>query len=465
LFSGEHIIAFIRATSGEHDHQLLGDSIVEAVERFESSASVKDRFDASDPAYHDEVGRNNILEQKQIFASHLSSIVENINAQVLDYKGASNFQQIASAETIPSNEATCIVCGDEHTDNAPVAKQECGHGYCEDCLTGQLNAGLSGKRLAFNYLCCAGCRRDFVLVMVPEFVRMLTACVFAEHLALKETVRRLALAKFNEEGTALITELKEKKRLPVDRDATPEELSVAALETMAIYSCVECLQPFCGGRISCSEDMEMDASDMRCQSCTWTLMASQADHRCFQHGYKHAVFKCDSCCAVANWDCGWHHYCERCHGQASQPKNYPCPGPEKCPLGLPHPPNQAADFGKANDTNFQIPFVVGCLVCAAGVLEENENSRKYFEASFMWDLSEEKKAAARAKEEQHVKKEAALEPEVALLALPSLQFIQGCRIRLNSKKIDLVRYGARCICKAVKSNCVATALVSNRQNR
>lgn len=84
------------------------------------------------------------------------------------------------------------------------------------------------------------------------------------------------------------------------------------------------------------------------------------DLRCMVHGHKFAMFKCDSCCAVAIWNCYSNHYCERCHTQAGQAKHYPCPGPGKCPLGIPHPPNQEAAHGE--DANAS--FCIGCTACS-----------------------------------------------------------------------------------------------------
>lgn len=70
------------------------------------------------------------------------------------------------------------------------------------------------------------------------------------------------------------------------------------------------------------------------------------------------MFKCDSCCAVAVWNCYSNHYCERCHNQASEPKHYPCPGPDLCPLGIPHPPNVEAVHGHDIAS-----FCIGCTAC------------------------------------------------------------------------------------------------------
>lgn len=80
------------------------------------------------------------------------------------------------------------------------------------------------------------------------------------------------------------------------------------------------------------------------------------------HGHRFAMFKCDSCCDVAVWNCLSNHYCERCHEQACEPKHYPCPGLELCPLGIPHPPNTEA----VHEAQMFKSFVIGCTACLAG---------------------------------------------------------------------------------------------------
>jgi len=82
------------------------------------------------------------------------------------------------------------------------------------------------------------------------------------------------------------------------------------------------------------------------------------------HGHQHAVFKCDSCCSIATWNCTNHHYCERCHQDPWSTKSYPCPGPDKCPLGIAHPPNVDGNLEVARGQNIMhASFVIGCAAC------------------------------------------------------------------------------------------------------
>ena len=83
--------------------------------------------------------------------------------------------------------------------------------------------------------------------------------------------------------------------------------------------------------------------------------------KCKVHGYKAAIYKCDSCCSVATFDCRSNHYCSSCHNRPHEAKNNPCPGPELCPLGIPHPPNKSGIHGQVD-----FGFVIGCSRCFSG---------------------------------------------------------------------------------------------------
>ena len=87
-------------------------------------------------------------------------------------------------------------------------------------------------------------------------------------------------------------------------------------------------------------------------------------HKCTKHGIESALFKCDSCCAVATFSCAKNSmYCKRCHSPEliCKKKNFPCPGVELCPLEMKHPPNLPAPL-----MNYVGPmFVIGCIACFA----------------------------------------------------------------------------------------------------
>jgi len=137
----------------------------------------------------------------------------------------------------------------------------------------------------------------------------------------------------------------------------------------AIFNCQKCTKMYIPGKMSCAEEMDLNLEEQEfvCPECEWQVEAQ--DHRCFKHGKKYAMFKCDSCCSIASWDCFYNHYCERCHNRACDKKFYPCPGKGKCPLGMPHPPNCEGVHGKNN-----FGFVIGCYKCCDESYEpENYN--------------------------------------------------------------------------------------------
>jgi hypothetical protein len=132
---------------------------------------------------------------------------------------------------------------------------------------------------------------------------------------------------------------------------------------LAVYPCAECREPFSGGRVECAADADVYPGAMFCPPCRFQKQADA--NKCRLHGYKYAVYKCDSCCAVATFDCRSNHYCDRCHRIPSQHKKFPCPGDcttgEGCPLGMPHPPNKAGAHGEVDNG-----FVIACIQCFGG---------------------------------------------------------------------------------------------------
>jgi len=184
------------------------------------------------------------------------------------------------------------------------------------------------------------------------------------HWELKRLAERVAIQKFCDDG------LREELEKDLGRPASEQDMNERAAAVMAVFQCRDCKEPFCAGRVDCAESAQLDdtsSNSTRCPACEWTSSAHVNDHRCMVHGHRHAMFKCDSCCAVATWNCYSAHYCERCHNQAGEPKHYPCPGPDKCPLGMPHPPNQEAKHGQDEMAS----FCIGCTACL-GLAEEPE---------------------------------------------------------------------------------------------
>ena len=71
-------------------------------------------------------------------------------------------------------------------------------------------------------------------------------------------------------GDELISELKEQKKLP--SAPTPVELKACAIDTMAIYRCSvpTCKEFFCGGMVSCAEELKLVKEELRCHECIWS---------------------------------------------------------------------------------------------------------------------------------------------------------------------------------------------------
>lgn len=231
----------------------------------------------------------------------------------------------------------CPVCLDT-TDfgNCEEKTPCCGKDVHIDCMVAQINAGHSGKLLGFNHLKCPCCRDYFDRRGnwwgLPEKLRQ----AMKPHKEMRDKIEYLS----NQADEAL-EEGEEKGG-------------------WAFFNCQDCNKPFCGGKVSCAQELNLDTKKMTCSECMWQTEAK--DHRCFKHGRKYAIFKCDSCCAPASWSCTSNHYCERCHNQAGRNKFYPCPGGDKCSLGIPHP----ANIGASHMSQRTVSFVIGCEKCDLG---------------------------------------------------------------------------------------------------
>ena len=246
----------------------------------------------------------------------------------------------------------CYICLEEE-DTKMLTLQSCSHSVHQECIKEQLAAGWTGKRISFGYMSCGECRN-------PLFHRKIKR-ILAPHYQLKQKVEQISYLKCLEDN--IFAGLKKKVR---QHDTGIKEQCV---ETLACFLCTACQQPFCGGRVSCSDDSNLDVSTLTCESCAFEVQQQAQTERdnswrgkCSTHGYKYAMYKCDSCCAMATFDCRSNHYCARCHDKAYSAKEFPCPGPELCPLGIDHPPNQTAIHGE-NQGEFIAGFVVGCFKC------------------------------------------------------------------------------------------------------
>ena len=221
-----------------------------------------------------------------------------------------------------------------------LVRLDCQHTYHKACLEAQVAAGSSGPRITFGFLGCAQCRmqmrRDAVDGLAP-------------HYDLQERVHECCLKRAKEDGT-----------IP-GLDSMPAPVAFNAVMTkMAAYLCARCETVYCGGKVDCAAQADLDPTTLLCQDCAWR--ESKSDHKCRTHGPSKAIFKCDSCCSVATFDCSGNHYCDACHGSVSdgQVVRPECRGRvcDRCPLSLPHPANQPRNHGVG-----KTGFVIGCAAC------------------------------------------------------------------------------------------------------
>jgi hypothetical protein len=288
--------------------------------------------------------------------------------------------------------AMCYICMDDDKEDM-IQLTSCQHSAHVGCIRSQLQAKWTGKRISFGYMTCGECRMPLAHPDLTEDIE--------SHDVLKRQVEMLCYNKCQEDDLleSILEEMKPSSEdanenggelpLPGEVPDRPDAAVVArCAEILSCFLCSQCDTPFCGGRVDCAEDAALDVSKLMCPSCafeeplpmcfteeeeeafiiasassdkTCQCSNSKLNGKCYEHGYKFAIYKCDSCCAVATWDCRTNHYCERCHSQAYDEKNYPCPGKESCPLGIDHPPNTSAVHGNNDDG-----FVLGCSKCFLG---------------------------------------------------------------------------------------------------
>jgi len=244
---------------------------------------------------------------------------------------------LRDAQELYVGSSDCLICFDATddffgNDSGRATQMKCCSQWVHDsCLESMVKAGHSGKMIGFNHVKCPGCRKSLVDPYRGGWRGNLYRLILDE--------RNLYLQ---------IKKMRENLNQGLSKEETPN---------WAFFKCVECTHPFCGGKVSCAEEFDLDPSSMVCDGCDWAKDAE--DHRCFEHGKDFAVFKCDFCCSPASWACGSTHYCTYCHDHGGYQHPTPCPGPGKCPLGMPHPP----PITNAEKGRYVISFVIGCQKC------------------------------------------------------------------------------------------------------
>eukprot|EP00808_Paulinella_micropora_P030535 g64457.t1 len=328
-------------------------------------------------------------------------------------------QSSKSSKETSSQGAECGICGCEAgaEPTSKLLELKCSHCYCVECLQQQLKAKWPGARLTFSFLLCGFCRAPLAdtdkckfpaevaqEIKTSQDLEKAVGVVALKKLKVddpdlkdlrKALQRVLDKEKDKEQGkeaksersaaewrkllgklskslddSAPVKEGKEGKEgkaaaKPGEPFKIPDEvLTEHAMRIMACFMCTRCKLPFVGGRVECGaagdQAAEPDPTTLVCHTCTWSGLSS--DHKCNTHGISEAMYKCDSCCNIATYSCSNNSkYCDRCHPcpQVNQVKDFPCPGPDKCPLGMPHPPNLGAPYGQ-----YTAPmYIIGCIAC------------------------------------------------------------------------------------------------------
>jgi len=252
----------------------------------------------------------------------------------------------ARTSSAPAEPEPCPICMDDAQEGLLALK--CGHAAHKACLEAMLSARWTGKRITFNYMNCFMCRQE---LEHPELVSTL-----APHKELRRKVMGICLSTCRKEEVI--------DNLSALMENSPEEAEAAAAAEIACFECTKCGEPYAAGRVDCGVEEGIDVSTLQCADCKWK---SPSEHKCSKHGAEDAMIKCDWCCNIAMFKCGAGMFCSECHRPPyahTMPLHNPngseerkvgqgqhCPGPDKCPLGKPHPPNGTAHRA----------FVIGCI--------------------------------------------------------------------------------------------------------
>lgn len=126
------------------------------------------------------------------------------------------------------------------------------------------------------------------------------------------------------------------------------------MSKFSYYICEECNKPFFAGLKHCTDINTDEVQQNLCLECQYK---NGTIKECEEHGLEYLQFKCRYCCNISKWTCyNSVHYCDNCHknmkeiNKKSKEELPQCPGKDKCPLGIEHPPNGEE-------------FCLGCGLC------------------------------------------------------------------------------------------------------
>jgi len=282
----------------------------------------------------------------------------------------------------------CQICWIDDLTCAPSVMMECGHVFHYDCVMKRIANDGSPGPISFSAIECPICFQWLKHPTPPILNR------FKYFENLKKTVEDLALRHMKMEG------LDKHERVTTPGSEFYNEPLKFALHTFDFFTCANCGGAMYGGHHVCGPNEEGEpaapaapaapvapvapaaagavpppppppggagadgapeggGNRRLCPTCRSMLSVNG----CRFHGGDRTIFKCRFCCAVATYFCGGMcHYCDPCHDKAGDLTDFngwktkdasklpKCPGKDKCPLGIDHPPNGQE-------------FPIGCSVC------------------------------------------------------------------------------------------------------
>eukprot|EP00038_Savillea_parva_P028076 m.63056 g.63056 ORF g.63056 m.63056 type:complete len:1152 (-) comp8130_c0_seq1:38-3493(-) len=269
----------------------------------------------------------------------------------------------------------CPICWTEGLSLAPSIKLACGHIVHAQCVEKQLKERWGDKpRIQFGFMACPACRQDIAHPYLE-----------ADHL---EPLRRLK---------GKIESLAEEQMVEEYPLMEPEEQAKAdaaghvdyAMAHFSFELCHQCQFPYFAGRVDCAAGLDdagpeaqARAEDGVCRRCRDKTGMNTAV--CKKHGKDALKWKCRYGCHISTYECfGYLHVCDPCHSSSELSRNmdfnvrveggHPrrggvpgtdrvyankkdiweyeqCPGKDKCPLGIDHPPTG-------------VEYCIGCVFC------------------------------------------------------------------------------------------------------
>lgn len=236
----------------------------------------------------------------------------------------------------------CSICFTESLKSSPCVLLDCGHVFHYECILKRLDEEWSSPQITFAFACCPLCNLKISHEMLSEKL-----------IPIQNLYRDIEQKSF---------ERAEYENLLSHTDITSPDgkyygnAAGFALDYFAFYMCFKCKKPYFGGQPRCNDGLDrFDPSELICGSCSGVGL-----EECPDHGKDGVVFKCRFCCSPSSWYCwGTTHFCDNCHRRQeahdfmttkTQDELDQCPGPDKCPLKIEHPPNGTE-------------FSLGCSLC------------------------------------------------------------------------------------------------------